>query len=360
MIDHGVVGSGMGVNGLWAFLKKKCPGAFREVNKEDLQQTLALDAAMLFTTCLKVTAQDSPEVEWIENYIDLFVCKLRQMNLNGCNIKVVIDGVAPVEKQHAHKKRRKAGAQAVERLQQARMDGDQDAVLRAVRGVVRVTSKMKQMLIQLLQELGFDVVVAPAEAEQHAAELNIQGEVHGVISEDGDTLVSGARRLYRGFCLAQQKPQIVELAKVLETLELTPRQFQWMAVLAGTDFHPGLENVGPVKGTAIARQFQDDQSLLNALECSDETKAGLQAAIQQFGVWDMKEAPARPRAIRWNECETIKAECLQEHYEGWAKNRTPPSGGEQFSSQVSATTQLKRKREVMFPGVNVELELQQF
>lgn len=339
----------MGVNGLWAFLRKKCPDAFRAITPADfLNRKLALDAAMLLTTCLKVSVQDAPEATWLPDYVSRVMHRLREMTDMGAEVCIVLDGVAPVEKQHAREKRNSAHQQAERRLTLARENGVEEEIVKALRATARVTERHRQLICNIAAEIGFEVVTAPAEAEQYAAEMCLQGIVHGVISEDGDTLVSGAPRLYRGLCSSTSNAEVIELSVVLDKLCLTPRQFQWMAVLSGTDFHPGIPKIGPVKGAVLAAKFDSDVELLDSLDLDDETKSGLQAAIANFGLWCMHSAstevhPIVPRTLLWQNVDEISKKHI-------AAYSVPTSTREeQTDSDIEAVN-----RGIAFPRIKFE------
>ena len=344
----------MGVNGLWPFLRKKCPDAFREMTHADfLHRKLALDAAMLLTTCLKMSVLDAPEATWLPDYVSMVLHRLREITDSGAEVCIVLDGVAPVEKQHARGKRNAAHQQAERRLALARENGVEMEIVKALRATTRVTARHRELIRDIVAEIGFEVVTAPAEAEQYAAELCLQGIVEGVISEDGDTLVSGAPRLYRGLCSSIQRTEVVELSVVLEELCLTPRQFQWMAVLSGTDFHPGIPKIGPVKGTLLAAKFDSDDELLDSLNLDDETKSGLQAAIANFGVWSLHNAsssanPIAQRTLLWQHVDEIANKHIAKHI---ATHSLSLFGAlaEQQDSDVEAAN-----RRIAFPHIEFE------
>jgi 5'-3' exonuclease len=52
---------------------------------------------------------------------------------------------------------------------------------------------------ELLQHFGIPYIIAPAEAEAQCAWLNEQGLVDGVVTDDNDALLFGARHVYRHF-----------------------------------------------------------------------------------------------------------------------------------------------------------------
>ena len=116
---------------------------------------------------------------------------------------------------------------------------------------------------------------APAEAEKLAAALNAAGLVDGVISQDGDCICFGARRVYRSFSSENEAEiELLEMKKV----ESKFNRFDFIvcAILLGCDFFPGgVKGLGPVavekllvewvKGLSLYRfiiflQSKDDKS----------------------------------------------------------------------------------------------------
>ena len=276
----------MGVNGLWAFLKKRCPDAFRDVTTADMQgQRLALDAPMLLTTCLIVTAEDAPESEWIEDFVRLSIRKLQDIS---ASVVVVFDGVAPVEKQHARGKREKNHSNAIAKLKKCRMEcaDDEETIRRAVRATTRITASQRKLMWRVFDDLGYDVVIAAGEGERCAAEMTQRGLVSGVVTEDGDALVCGATKVFRGICSTSHAAKVVSLDVILDVLRITPRQFQWLAVLSGTDFHPGIYKIGPTKALQLVQAHDgDDKAFVDSLKTDPGVGEGLCAALRQFGRW---------------------------------------------------------------------------
>ena len=102
---------------------------------------------------------------------------------------------------------------------------------------------------------------APAEAEKLAAALNAAGLVDGVISQDGDCVCFGARRVYRSFSSENEAEiELLEMKKV----ESKFNRFDFIAcaILLGCDFFPGgVKGLGPVAVEKLLTEWVQGLSL---------------------------------------------------------------------------------------------------
>merc|ERR1711972_385280 len=185
---------------------------------------------------------------------------------NGIKPVYVFDGKPPELKLLELAERRKKREEAKENLAQAMESGDQEQILKATKGTVRVTKEQNEQTKQLLRFMGIPVVDAPSEAEATCAALCRDGKVYAAATEDADCLTFGTKVLVRNLMAAEsQKKQILEvsLERVLEQLNLTMTQFIDFCILSGCDYCDTLKGIGP--STAI-RLLMQHGSLENVLE----------------------------------------------------------------------------------------------
>ena len=97
----------------------------------------------------------------------------------------------------------------------------------------------------LLAFLGCPYLPAPGEGEAQAAFLCMIGAAAGVISQDYDTLLFGSPRLYRRLQGPKATYGEIRLNHVLCELRISREQLVDVSILAGNDFHPGIEGIGP-------------------------------------------------------------------------------------------------------------------
>jgi flap endonuclease GEN len=151
---------------------------------------------------------------------------------------------------------------------------------------------------QILQLLGVPVVRATAEGEALCALLNQRGVVDGVISNDGDTLLFGARTVYTKFSLENLECSRVvrydmdDLRAVVEATDdsdVTEDELGMMklsrfdliafALLTGSDLAgSGLHKVGYKKAIRFIRKCQLDFPLSKASAAVEELQSWSRAA----------------------------------------------------------------------------------
>jgi flap endonuclease-1 len=114
---------------------------------------------------------------------------------------------------------------------------------------------------QLLAVLGCPYLQAAGEGEAHAAFLCMAGAASAVISQDYDALLFGAPRLYRRSQGARATYVEINLQNVLRNYHLTREQFVDIAILAGTDFHPGIRAIGPKLALKLVQQHKSIEGI---------------------------------------------------------------------------------------------------
>lgn len=122
---------------------------------------------------------------------------------------------------------------------------------------------------ELLRHLGIPVVKAKAEGEALCALLNQNGIVDGVISNDGDCFLFGAKVLYTKFSVENLEKGEVHRYRIcdfsanvevnnssnVETIRLSREDLIAFAILTGSDMAgPGLQNVGSKRALRYIRK----------------------------------------------------------------------------------------------------------
>jgi flap endonuclease-1 len=204
----------------------------------------------------------------------------RNINLLSEGIKLiyVFDGEAPKLKAGTYKKREQGRELARGRYEEARQREDIEAMRRYSSQLIRLDEKMIEESKELLEAMGISVVQAPGEGEAEAAHLNkIKNEIYAAVSSDYDSLLFGAPRLVRNLALARKrktfsgwieiKPELIELQRVLNLLEINLDQLICIGILVGTDYNPkGVPGIGQKKALEIVKKYKQPVLIFKNVE----------------------------------------------------------------------------------------------
>ncbi|TGZ67813.1 hypothetical protein CRM22_004583 [Opisthorchis felineus] len=195
---------------------------------------------------------------------------------------------------------------------------DEDAVLldddvlrdqadRLTRQAQTTTQRCVEEAQTLLQLFGMPFIVSPEEAEAQCVALQQSGLVDFVASDDSDVWPFGARRvcrhLFAGGAVdtkpkatrqAPRVPSQYTLDDVQRTVGLNTVNILRLTLLCGSDYTPGVQNVGPVTAVEILNEFGEISDNASNIACTTligESETGnLLAArvvepLERFTAW---------------------------------------------------------------------------
>ena len=204
----------------------------------------------------------------------------RNINLLSEGMKMIyaFDGKPPELKYKIHKKRKAGRDVAQERYNTAKEGEDILAMRRYGSQLVRLNDEMIAESKELLEAMGIAVVQAPGEGEAEASYLaRIKEEIYAAASQDYDSLLFGAPLLIRNLTLARRrktfsgwvevKTELIELEKVLNSLEINLDQLICLGILVGTDYNPkGIPGIGQKKALQIVKQCKQPVLIFKEVE----------------------------------------------------------------------------------------------
>jgi flap endonuclease-1 len=110
--------------------------------------------------------------------------------------------------------------------------------------------------------------------------MSKKGLVDGVVSQDYDCLMFGAKRVFRNFTFFGRRkvpgrnmyinvvPEYIDLNENLEKLQITHDQLIQIGILVGTDFNSGLYKVGAKTALNLMRKHGDIYKILETKEAN--------------------------------------------------------------------------------------------
>jgi DNA excision repair protein ERCC-5 len=115
----------------------------------------------------------------------------------------------------------------------------------------------------MLRLLGVPFVNSPGEAEAQCAVLEELGLVDGVVTEDSDVLLFGAKNVYRNLFDQKKYVERYRAEDIQQQLGLDKHKLQHLAMLLGSDYTDGVKGIGIVNATEVLNAFPEEGGLVN-------------------------------------------------------------------------------------------------
>ena len=135
---------------------------------------------------------------------------------------------------------------------------------------VDVTPTMARELIEELKKIGVQYVVAPYEADAQLVYLEKKGIIHGILSEDSDLLVFGAKRLLTkldqyGDCVEINRADFTACREI-SLIGWTDAEFRRMAILSGCDYLASITGMGLKNAYRLVRKHKTIEKVIRMLQ----------------------------------------------------------------------------------------------
>lgn len=164
-----------------------------------------------------------------------------------------------------HKRREESKARGME-LQKA---GRTSLAYQEFQKAVDVTPLMARQLIDELKKLNVQYVVAPYEADAQLVYLEQKGIIDGILSEDSDLLVFGAKRLLTKLNqygeLVEYERKDLAICKEISFAGWTDTMFRQMAILSGCDYLPNIAKLGLKTAHAYIRKHKEVEKIIKMI-----------------------------------------------------------------------------------------------
>ena len=195
----------------------------------------------------------------------------RSTNLltQGIKLIYVFDGVPPKLKGVTKERRTEQKEKAKVKYEEAKKRKDIEEMGKYAKQLTMLSDEMIKESKNLLKALGIPVVQAPSEGEAQAAFMcKTNKDIYATASQDYDALLFNSPKLIQNLTLARKRrtstgiyipihPELIELQKVLNSLQITQEQLICLSILVGTDYNPkGIVGIGPKKALQFVRQHK--------------------------------------------------------------------------------------------------------
>ncbi|TGJ85488.1 hypothetical protein E0Z10_g3237 [Xylaria hypoxylon] len=164
-------------------------------------------------------------------------------------------------------KRREEGRKAGLELLKA---GKPSQAHQELQKAIDVTPEMARHLIEALKKANIPYVVAPYEADAQLVYLERQGITSGIISEDSDLLVFGAKRLITkldqyGQCIEVNRRDF-NACREVSFIGWDDRLFRHMAILSGCDYLDSIPSLGLKTAHRLLRKHKTVERIIRTLQ----------------------------------------------------------------------------------------------
>lgn len=257
----------MGVSGLLPLLKS----IQRPTELKKLQgKTLGVDGYgwlhRAAYSCALELGQDKPT----DRYITAVMHRVRMLIHFGIKPYMVFDGDYLPSKARTEESRAKSRDAKKKLAMELLKAGKPAQATQEFQKCIDVTPEMASAVIHELKMMNIDYVVAPYEADSQLVYLERKGLIDGIISDDSDLLVFGAKHLLTkldkyGSCIEIKRQDFCACREVSLT-GWTDQDFRRMAILSGCDYLDGLPSVGLKTAYRMLRKSKTPERVVRMLQ----------------------------------------------------------------------------------------------
>jgi exonuclease-1 len=203
-------------------------------------------------------------------HIDFVLSRVRMLIDFGVTPYLVFDGDNLPSKAGTNAARRKKREESRALGLELHKAGKTAQAQQELQKAIDVTPVMARQLIEELKKLNVQYIVAPYEADAQLVYLEQKGIIDGILAEDSDMLVFGAKRLLTKL---NQYGELVEIeradfvmCKEISLAGWTDAMFRRMAILSGCDYLPNIGKLGLKTAHSLVRKYNDVEKILRIIQ----------------------------------------------------------------------------------------------
>ncbi|KAK8050154.1 exo1 protein [Apiospora phragmitis] len=257
----------MGISGLLPLLKSiQKPTELKKFKGE----TLGVDGYGWLHRGAISCAIELAEGKPTRKYVYYVMNRVRMMQHFGVNPYIVFDGdflPSKAGEEASRAKRREESKASGLALLKA---GKPSLAHRELQKAIDITPEMARAVIEELKKVDVPYIVAPYEADPQLVYLERQGIINGILSEDSDLLVFGAKRLItkldqHGACVEINRRDFGACREITLT-GWSDEQFRHMAILHGCDYLGGIKALGLKTAYRMLRKHKTPEKVVKMLQ----------------------------------------------------------------------------------------------
>ena len=200
----------------------------------------------------------------------------RTINLMGKEVRpvFVFDGEPSELKRETLRKRTEIRTEAEKKHKEALKKGEMEEARKMGARALKMTRDMVEEAQELVKLMGLPCIQAPSEGESQLAFMEGKGDIAGVVSQDFDCLLFGARKIYRNITVSGKRkipgkniyidvePEMIDSKETLDELGIDRRKLIWLSILIGTDFNEKFPKIGPKTAFKLVKEFDSFEEIV--------------------------------------------------------------------------------------------------
>ncbi|KAJ2904113.1 Exodeoxyribonuclease 1 [Zalerion maritima] len=238
--------------------------------------TLGIDAYVWLHRGAISCAVDLAQGKPTRKYVDYAMRQARMFKHYGVDLYVVFDGDRLPSKAGTEASRAKRREESRKLGHELLRAGKPSQAHMELQKAIDITPEMARHFIEELKKSGIPYVVAPYEADAQLVYLERKGIIQGIVSEDSDLLVFGAKKLLTkldqaGHCIEINRRDFCACREVSLT-GWSDDDFRYMAIFSGCDYLPGIGNMGLKTAHRMLRKHKTPERLVRMLRFEGKFK----------------------------------------------------------------------------------------
>ena len=212
----------------------------------------------------------------MNRYVDFAMSRVRMLKYFGITPYLIFDGDYLPSKSKTEKERSARRKESKKHGLELLSLGKTSQAYLELQKSVDVTPEMAGLLIEELKKANVPYVVAPYEADSQMVYLEKKGVIDGILSEDSDLLVFGAKNLltkldqYGDLVLIRRDD--FTACREVSFIGWSDTEFRQMAIMSGCDYLNSIDKMGLKTAYRLLRKHRTVEKVVRAVQFDGKMK----------------------------------------------------------------------------------------